>query len=132
RAMIGDIIRGRRGLEVWALGLWNAQGEKLSDATPGTNMSIRWAADMTTQIVTGHLDETPRIEDWERGTLLIADGTRTNNHTKGNPCLVADVFGDWREELLVRTTDSSAIRIYTSTVLTNRKMYTLMHDIQYR
>src|SRR5690606_30001480 len=44
RAMIGDIIRGRRGLEVWALGLWNAQGEKLSDATPGTNMSIRWAA----------------------------------------------------------------------------------------
>jgi hypothetical protein len=45
---------------------------------------------------------------------------------------VADVFGDWREELLVRTTDSSAIRIFTSTEVTDRKLYTLMHDPQYR
>lgn len=132
RAMIGDIIRGRRGLEVWAIGLWSAKGEKLGDSIPGTNMSIRWAADMTTQIVSGSLDQTPTIEDWERGTLLMAEGTRTNNHTKGNPCLVADVLGDWREELLLRTSDSSAIRIYMSTELTNRKMYTLMHDPQYR
>ena len=75
---------------------------------------------------------TPTIEDWQRGRLLTADGTRTNNGTKGNASLVADVFGDWREELLVRTTDSSAIRIYLSTEVTDRKLYTLMHDVQYR
>ena len=63
---------------------------------------------------------------------MTATGTRTNNGTKGNPSLVADIFGDWREELLVRTTDSSAIRIYLSTEVTDRKMYTLMHDPQYR
>ena len=29
-------------------------------------------------------------------------------------------------------TDSSAIRIYLSTEVTDRKLYTLMHDVQYR
>lgn len=87
---------------------------------------------MTTQIVDGALDVTPTIEDWQKGRLLTLDGTRTNNGTKGNPSLVADIFGDWREELLVRTTDSSAIRVYLSTEVTNRKLYTLMHDVQYR
>ena len=87
---------------------------------------------MTTQIVNGSGDQTPTIDDWQRGRLLTAEGTRTNNGTKGNPSLVADVFGDWREELLVRTADSSAIRIYLSTEVTDRKLYTLMHDPQYR
>jgi hypothetical protein len=75
---------------------------------------------------------TPTIDDWNRGRLLTAEGTRTNNGTKGNPSLVADILGDWREELLVRTADSSAIRIHLSTEVTNHKLYTLMHDPQYR
>ena len=45
---------------------------------------------------------------------------------------MADVFGDWREELLVRTIDSSAIRMYLSTEVTGHKLTTLMHDPQYR
>ena len=45
---------------------------------------------------------------------------------------MADVLGDWREELLVRTVDSSALRIYTSTEVTTHKLPTLMHDVQYR
>ncbi|MEI2465310.1 rhamnogalacturonan lyase [Niallia taxi] len=135
RGIIGDIDPTKRGLETWAntgVGLYTAGGTKLSDTAPGTNMNIKWAADMTTQIVDGALDVTPTIEDWQKGRLLTLDGTRTNNGTKGNPSLVADIFGDWREELLVRTTDSSAIRIYLSTEVTNRKLYTLMHDVQYR
>jgi hypothetical protein len=34
--------------------------------------------------------------------------------------------------LLVRTADSGAVRIYVSTEVTDRKLYTLMHDPQYR
>jgi hypothetical protein len=56
----------------------------------------------------------------------------TNNGTKGNPCLIADLFGDFREELVLRKADNSGIRIYTNTELTKHKLYTLMHDIQYR
>ncbi|WP_267461914.1 rhamnogalacturonan lyase [Streptomyces solaniscabiei] len=133
RGMIGDILPDKPGLEAWSpLGLYSAAGEPLGTTTPGTNQSIRWAADMTTQIVRGSGTETPVIEDWQRGTLLKAEGTLTNNSTKGTPSLVADIFGDWREELLVRTTDSSAIRIYLSTEVTTHKLSTLLHDPQYR
>ncbi|GAB2910682.1 rhamnogalacturonan lyase [Streptomyces mayteni] len=140
RGMIGDVDPDQPGIETWAsqpqsvseTGLWTARGEYLGPQTPGTNMSIRWSGDLSTAIVGGALDVTPTISDWRRGTLLTAEGTLTNNHTKGNPSLVADVFGDWREELMVRTTDSSAIRFYLSTEVTEHKLYTLMHDPQYR
>jgi hypothetical protein len=140
RGMIGDVLPAARGIEAWAsmpggseaLGLHTATGQVTPGPIPGTNQSIRWAADLTTQIVNGAIDVTPTIDDWRRGTLLTAEGTRTNNYTKGNPSLVADIFGDWREELLVRTVDSSAIRIYLSTEVTSHKLYTLMHDPQYR
>ncbi|WP_078900768.1 rhamnogalacturonan lyase [Streptomyces sp. SBT349] len=143
RGMIGDVVPEEPGLETWAnhpeggedpagVGVWTADGRRIAETTPGTNQSIRWAGDLTTQLVNGSLEQTPTIDDWRRGTLLTAEGTMTNNHTKGNPSLVADIFGDWREELFVPTRDSSAMRIYTSTELTGHKLYTLMHDPQYR
>ncbi|MFA9558249.1 rhamnogalacturonan lyase [Evansella sp. AB-rgal1] len=134
RGIVGDVDPEHRGLETWAngFGLKTAKGEQISMDAPGTNMNINWSGDMTTQIVHGIHDETPTIVDWKKGVLLTATDTRTNNGTKGNPCLVADIFGDWREELLVRKSDSSAIRIYVNTEITDRKLYTLMHDAQYR
>ncbi|SDQ30918.1 rhamnogalacturonan lyase [Microbacterium sp. cf332] len=140
RGMIGDVRPDVPGIEVWssmpggtdASGLLTAQGEVLAAATPGTNASIRWAGDLTTQIVNGSGDVTPTVDDGTRGTVLTASGTLANNGTKGNPGLVADVLGDWREELVVRTADSSALRLYVSTEPTGHKLYTLMHDPQYR
>jgi hypothetical protein len=132
RGMIGDIDPAVPGIETWATRLRSASGEPLGATFPGTNQSIRWAADGTTQLVGGVGDADVTIDDWKNGRLLTAAGTRSNNGTKGNPSLVADVFGDWREELLVRTTDSSAIRMYLSTQVTDHKLYTLLHDKQYR
>ncbi len=145
RAMIGDIEPELPGYETWAaspedgtdgvVGLWSATGERLGDTIPGRNQSIRWAADLTTQQIHGATTETyqtPTIEDWTRGTLLTAEGTTTNNWWKGNPSLVADVLGDWREELFLPTLDQNAMRVYVSTEVTDHKMYTLMHDPQYR
>ena len=143
RSLVGDVRPDVPGLEVWysgaagddrpqAAGLLSAAGRSLEESGPGLNQSIRWAGDGTTQIVSGDREETPTIEDWSRGTVLTAEGTRTNNYWKGNPALVADVLGDWREELLVRTEDSSALRLYLSTEVSDIKMYTLLHDPQYR
>lgn len=137
RAMIGD-ISDSRGYQCWVntIGTFNAQGEKETTKTLGTNFSIRFAADCSTQVLDGvdYLD-TPGIgiiNDWRKGVLLTPENTATNNGTKGNPCLVADIFGDYREELILRTADDSALRIYTSTELSQRKLMTLMHDVQYR
>ncbi|MCO1339750.1 hypothetical protein BJH93_12750 [Kocuria polaris] len=140
RGMVGDVDPDVPGLEAWASmpdgtdasGLLSVKGERLGTATPGTNASIRWAADGTTQIVGRDGANQPVIEDWMRGTRLTGEGARTNNGTKGNPSLVADVLGDWREELLVPTADSSALRFYLSTEITGHKLPTLMHDAQYR
>lgn len=85
-------------------------------------MKIYWAGDLSTQITDGadylYGDQYGVINDLTHGVMLQPAGTATNNGTKGNPCLVADVLGDFREELLVRTADDTAIRIYTTTDLT--------------
>ncbi|MBP2412371.1 hypothetical protein JOF48_001170 [Arthrobacter stackebrandtii] len=140
RGMIGDVRSDVPGMEVWssmpggteASGLLSSAGTILSAATPGTDQSIRWSANLTTAIVNGSGEATPTIDSWEQGRMLIATGTRTNNGTKGTASLVADVLGDWREELLVRTADSGALRIFTSTEVTSHKLTTPMHDPQYR
>ncbi|MFC4983208.1 rhamnogalacturonan lyase [Streptomyces atroolivaceus] len=143
RGMVGDIDPGIPGYEAWSsdpgpsgtpLGLWAANGERIGDSGPGTNHSIRWAGDMTTQIIRGgdlYGDyTTPTLVNGRGDTLLTAEGATTVNGK--HPSLVADVLGDWREEMLLATRDSSAMRIYTSTELTDHKLYTLMHDPQYR
>jgi hypothetical protein len=140
RSMIGDIYPEVPGIEVWASmpdgtlgsGTLSATGELVSPSTMGTNASVRWAGDGSTQILDGGDGVTPSVVDRSRGTLRVLDGTLTNNGTKGNAALIADVLGDWREEVLVRTADSSALRLYLSTEVSDVKLYTLMHDPQYR
>ena len=57
----------------------------------------------------------------------------SNNWTKNNPCLQADLFGDWREEVVYRDRDdNSVIYIYMSQIPTSIRHITLMHDPLYR
>lgn len=136
RCMIGDVNPEVRGLQVWVKEMYDCKGNKLPDKVLGTNQSIRYAADLTTQITDGvdyiHEKHSGIINDNTHGIMLKPEGTLTNNGTKGNPCLIADVFGDFREELILRTEDNSAIRIYTNTDITTHKLFTLMHDTMYR
>jgi len=140
RCMVGDIADGVRGLQVWVNDVFDCKGNPLGLPAPSTNARIYWAGDLTTQVTDGsdYLGENAsgvqkgRICDPRRGVLLDPEGTLTNNGTKGNPCLVADIFGDYREELLLRLADSSAIRIYTSVEDAPHKLFTLMQDPQYR
>ena len=136
RCMIGDIDPKARGLQVWVRETYSCTGKKLDIPLLGTNQSIRWAADLTTQITDG-VDyirgfHTGVINDLTHGIMLAPEDTLTNNGTKGNPCLIADLFGDFREEIVLRKRDNTAVRIYMNTELTKHKLFTLMHDIQYR
>ena len=56
----------------------------------------------------------------------------TNNGTKNNPGLIADLFGDWREEIVMCGSDNESLLVYTTVIPTNHKLYTLMHDRAYR
>ena len=114
-------------------GLWNIRGEVISDRKPRScNLGVWWDGDFLREILDGN-----RITKWNwlRGTespLLAARGCAANNGTKSNPCLCADILGDWREEVLWRTTDGKELRIYTTPIPTEHRLVTLMHDPQYR
>jgi len=55
-----------------------------------------------------------------------------SNATKSTPVLTADLLGDWREEIIWREMSNAALRVYTTTDVTTRRIYTLMHDPTYR
>jgi hypothetical protein len=56
----------------------------------------------------------------------------SNNGTKATPALSGDILGDWREEVIWRTSGNTALRIYATPTATDRRIHTLMHDPQYR
>ena len=67
-----------------------------------------------------------------RDEIYRATGTLSDNGTKGTPALQADLFGDWREEIVTRLADSSALRIATTVDLTDHRLRTLQSDPVYR
>lgn len=58
--------------------------------------------------------------------------SKCNNWTKNNPGAIADIFGDWREELVMRRGDNTAILVYSTGISTKYRIPTLWHDHQYR
>lgn len=134
RGMAADIDPRYKGAEVWADGsLYTAKGQKLGTTLPSsTNFGIWWDGDLLRELL-----DSNRIDKWNHANsttmnLLTASGVSSNNGTKSTPNLQADLFGDWREEVVWRTNDSSALRIYTTTAVTDKRIYTLMHDPVYR
>ena len=116
----------------------SAKGERIADKIPAANFMAWWDGDLLREIVDHEFDAAagvgvPTISKWNWETessdrLLTATGARTNNHTKGNPSLQADLLGDWREELAFPSSDSTELRIYTSTSPTEVRLRTLMHE----
>jgi len=98
----------------------------------GTSFLIYWDADESRELLRGTTISKTVATGPSPVILLSATGCSSNNSTKASPTLTADILGDWREELILRTTDNTALRVYTTTDVTARRIYTLMHDPTYR
>jgi len=136
RALAMDIDPRHRGYECWtnnSAGLYNCKGQKISDSKPRScNMGIWWDGDVLRELLDG-----TTIDKWDYANgaatrLLLAEDCVRNNGTKANPCLAADILGDWREEVIWRTRDNRELRIFTTTIPTDRRFCTMMHDPIYR
>jgi rhamnogalacturonan endolyase len=140
RALALDIDPRHRGLEMWGRGegvegLFNTKGEKVSATGPRScNMGVWWDGDLLRELLDG-----TRIAKWDHAasqevTLIEARDfdCASNNGSKANPCLCADILGDWREEVVWRTRDGSELRVFTTTEPTEHRFRTLMHDPVYR
>jgi rhamnogalacturonan endolyase len=135
------------GYQMWSVatdGTYNATDKaKISENKPNWgNFLAWWDGDLQREIlddISGH--NNPYINKWwNDGAYRLLSlynvptdyGTKSNNGTKGNPCLSGDILGDWREEMIYRSTDNTKLRIFTTTDVTSHRIYTLMHDSQYR
>ncbi|MFI9640023.1 cellulose binding domain-containing protein [Micromonospora sp. NPDC051925] len=133
RGVSADIWAGSPGAESWSAAvstLSNTKGQNIGRKPSSTNFLAWWDGDPVREL----LDAT-KIDKYGTGgetRLLTGSDVASNNGTKSTPALSGDILGDWREEVIWRTNDSRALRIYSTPTQTSTRIYTLMHDAQYR
>ena len=151
RCMAADIDPTNPGCEMWSAdshGIRNMKGEVINAAKDSDdpqhnnylvmngrwlsmNFGIWWDGDLLREL----LDRsTVSKYDWRNRQIVDLqkfDGS-FNNGTKSNPCLSADILGDWREEVLIRNSESTELRLYVTTIPTDYRIDCLMEDIPYR
>ena len=130
RGVAANIDPENPGAEMWfnsSNGLLNMKGEKIGPQPSSVNFLAWWDGDLTRELLNGN-----GIDKYKVGRIFTAQGCSANNGSKSNPALSADILGDWREEVMFRTSDNKELRIFTTTIPTQHKIPTLMHDSQYR
>lgn len=143
RGLAADIDATSPGYEMWSASgavTFSNKGVQVNASKPAINFRIYWDGDLQDELLDaiGNTPSPMKIDSWKNGRLVSTDDRwgayvgHTNNTTKANPVLVADLLGDWREEMILRQSDNSALILYTTTTSTTHRLYTLMHDPLYR
>ena len=113
-------------------------GEIASSVQASVNFRIYWDGDLQEELLDG-----TKIDKWTASgtTRLYIKGknpydynaSSSCNSTKATPNLQADIFGDWREEIILwSTNDNATLNIFTTNTPTTYRVPTLMHDHTYR
>jgi lysophospholipase L1-like esterase len=113
--------------------LWDEKGNEIGQKKPGScNFAVWWDGDVLRELLDkNHISKW----NWEQQTtdrIVTAEECTSNNGTKATPSLSGDILGDWREEVIWPTTDGKELHVYVSTIPTDRRFYTFMHDPEYR
>jgi uncharacterized repeat protein (TIGR02543 family) len=161
RGITADIDPEYPGEEVWSSasteatqGVFSIAGTRLNAAKISNyNMAIYWDGDVGRELFDGGTNPSVtkvtasastggvNLRSYSSAGIFTFSGAATNGGSKNNPCLQADILGDWREEVILRNTDNTAIRIYTTITPTvhtgagavpSAGIYTLMHNKAYR
>ena len=129
RGVAADVDPTSPGAEAWVNSsqlLRGESGQAYDDRPGSTNFVIWWDGDLSRELL-----DSNRVRQFDaEGGILTADGCSSNNGSKSVPTLSADIIGDWREEVIFRC--GNTLRVYTTNELTETRIYTLMHDPQYR
>ena len=136
RGVAADIDPHYPGAEAWggSEGLKSANGERIGASPRSVNFIIQWDGEPIYELLNG-----TNIERWDyqnKQLVKLLDareyGCVSNNGTKANPVLSADLLGDWREEVIYRSADNQELRIFSTNIPTKHQFYCLMQDPQYR
>jgi len=137
RGVCFDIEPDHPGVECWASrgGLRSVTGELINATSPGSmNFGVWWDGDLLREVLSG-----VAVQKWNPATRTLNTifdagplGAATNNGTKATPVFTADLFGDWREEIVLRNGSNTELMVFSTTIPTSIRINTLMHDPQYR
>ena len=137
RGMGSDVDPRSRGMEWWSSRTGgirsSAGGEVVSTTSVSMNMAAWWDGDLLREMQDGTgVTKTDPVNNVITTLLDASAECSSNNSTKANPCIQADILGDWREEVVLRTTDNKNIRIYMTTYPTDYRFHTFLEDPVYR
>ena len=149
RGVAADIDGNHRGFEYWHIfnrAVRDIKGNVISNQLPSCNFRIYWDGDLQDELLAnrGRPYFPSFIEKWDGEKavpLSLSNGqhiadmghSASCNWTKATPCLQADLFGDWREELILwDSSDAAHLNIFTTNIPTTYAVPTLMHDNIYR
>jgi rhamnogalacturonan endolyase len=133
RGMAADVDATNKGIECWASGsgLYSCKGTVASASQPASdNFGIWWDGDDLREILDG-----TKLDKYGTGrlvTLYNYASASACNGTKNTPNIQADIIGDWREEVILHSSDNTKLLLFTTTIPTTRRLFTLMHDPMYR
>ncbi|MGI9176282.1 MAG: rhamnogalacturonan lyase [Pirellulales bacterium] len=155
--MAADIDPTHRGLEAWGGpgGLRDARGNEIGAQPREVDWCIWWDGDPLRELLSPGRDwggnrraaasprrTPPTNRAWSPGTRISKWNWQNGRSeplfqceaTGGprGPALVGDIIGDWREEMLLVAPGGRALRLFTTTIPTDHRLVTLLHDPQYR
>ncbi|HYG24150.1 MAG TPA: rhamnogalacturonan lyase [Verrucomicrobiae bacterium] len=126
QGLVADIDPRHRGAEAWGGpgGLRNIKGVEIGTKPRSTGWALWWDGDLLRELMS---NSGVTKWNWESATeeRLFSTGF-------GGARVVGDLLGDWREEIVTTAPGGRALRLFTTTIPTEHRLYTLMHDPQYR
>ncbi len=147
RGCCADVLSSKRGAEFWSAKVdntYNINGNSMTSSKPSMNFRIFWDGDEYEELLDGTTITKWSTTGSKNLGIYLSSSTEKQfsdlgitpascNGTKNTPCLQADIFGDWREEVIWRNANNaSQIYIVSSTTNTKYRVPTLMHDHLYR
>lgn len=135
RSMAADIDPTNPGWEMWSTasaGIRNYKGDSIAKAINSVNFAAWWDGDFSRELLDGNRIQKYNPETKELDVLKVFEGASSINGSKSTPCISADLYGDWREEVLLRSSDNKELRLYVSTIPTDYRFHSFMEDPVYR
>lgn len=156
RGLVGNISPDWRGYEIWpgsyfengvnVNATFDCKGNLLVNKRASTDFRIYWDGDLLDELFDGRYNSTTKTsapEITKRSANLMSNSAtwtfnkysnaQSCNTTKATPNLIADILGDWREELILWDgTTSSDLLIFTTDIETKYRVPCLMQDHNYR
>lgn len=138
RGLIANVSSKFSGCEYWSSLDGNVMnsGKVVGSKRPSVNFRIFWDGDLLDELLDGTSITKPNENLSSVGTLRnfsTISNAASCNTTKATPNLQADLFGDWREEVIFHDSQTeSDLIIFTTTIPSEYKVPCLMTDRQYR